>query len=608
MRLRCPVILALCLSLPAQGEARRSATPRRADLVILGAHVPVHIHGQDQAPGPEVRAVAVAGGRIVYVGSDAGAAPFIGDGTRVIDGRIDGRGRRNELTVLPGLVDAHAHLLGLGLGLGRLDLRGKSLDAVAAAVRDGCGGDKDKEACIGRGWDQTNFPQRAMPDRAVLDRAAPGKVVWLRRIDGHAGWASTAALARAGITRATPDPPGGRILRRADGDPTGVLIDNAMDLVENVLPAPGPAALRQAILRAARHVTALGLTAVHEMGLSQEAVAAYRELARAGSLPLRVYGYAADPIPSALAQQPESAAYKAALAAIPEQLGPPDQDHGGDRPADRFQLRGIKLFLDGAMGSRGAALLRPYADEPGSSGLLLAAPGHIEAMARLGIAHGYQIATHAIGDRANRLVLDAYERAGVRPERDLRFRVEHAQIVDPADQGRFAALGVIASMQPTHATSDMAWAEARLGRERLQAGGYAWRSLLQQGARLCGGSDFPVEEPNPLLGLHAALTRQDLKGNPAGGFFPAQRLTLQEAIRLFTSDAAHAVFAEGRLGQVRPGYLADLTVLAGRMPGQGAGPAGPSGVPGVAGLAGRRVLLTVVGGAIVHDATASEAR
>lgn len=603
MRPRCPVplSLALCLALPAPAEAGKGATQRRADLVILGAHVHVPVHAQAAGPGNgqgrEASAVAVAGGRILYVGGDAGAAPFIGDGTRVIDGR--GQGRRREMTVLPGLVDAHAHLLGLGLSLGRLDLRGKPLEAVAAAVRDGCGGpDKDRDApCLGRGWDQTNFPQRAMPDRAVLDRAAPGKVVWLRRVDGHAGWASTAALARAGITRATPDPPGGRILRRADGEPTGVLIDNAMDLVENGLPAPGPTALRQAILRAARHVTALGLTGVHEMGLSQEAVAAYRELARAGSLPLRVYGYAADPIPAALAQQPESAAYKAALGAIPEQLGPPDDAdrHGGDRAADRFQLRGIKLFMDGAMGSRGAALLRPYADEPGGAGLLLAAPGHIEAMARLGIAHGYQIATHAIGDRANRLVLDAYERAGVRPERDLRFRVEHAQIVDPADQGRFAALGVIASMQPTHATSDMAWAEARLGRERLQAGGYAWRSLLQQGARLCGGSDFPVEEPSPLLGLHAALTRQDSRGQPPGGFFPAQRLTLAEALRLFSADAAHAVFADHRLGQIRPGYLADLTVLDGRLP------------AGLSDLARRRVLLTVVGGAIVHDATA-EAR
>ncbi len=564
-----------------------------ADLVIRGAQVVT----MDPAR-PQASAVALQGRYVLYVGSDAGVAPYVGRGTRVVEGQAQAPGER--LMVLPGLIDAHAHLVGLGLSLGRLDLRGMtSPEQIAEAVRLQALGDRHrargKDAWVlGRGWDQNRFSPPALPDHRPLDKAADGRPVWLRRIDGHAGWASAEALRRAGIGRATKDPPGGRVVRDAGGEPTGVLVDNAMELVEKIIPPADGRSIEEAIFEAAHYVIQRGLTGVHEMGLGADAIAAYRRLAAAGRLPLRVYAMHADPIPTDVAQAPQSERYRARLAGLAKALGAPES-------GPFFTLRGIKLFMDGALGSRGAALLADYSDEPGNRGLLLAPKEHVLSMARWAMAHGYQIATHAIGDRANRLVLDAYEQAGVRAERDLRFRVEHAQVVDAQDLQRFARLGVIASVQPTHATSDMPWAGARLSPERL-GGAYAWRSLLSAGARLCGGSDFPVEEADPRLGLHAAVTRQDLKGQPAEGFFPAQRLTVGEAIRIFTADAAYAGFAENETGQLTPGHLGDLVVLAGGLD-PSLAPARPP-----QDLFRRPVLLTVVDGKVVHDALAGKAQ
>ncbi|MCS6912415.1 MAG: amidohydrolase [Myxococcales bacterium] len=547
------------------------AAPARADLLLVGVQVLTMDPGQ-----PTAEALAIRGQRIAYVGDEAGARAAAGPQTRVIDGR-------GELTVLPGLIDAHAHLVGLGLSLRQLDLRGLSSPAaVAERVKEAARRAGPQGWIVGRGWDQNRFPGQSLPTHQVLDQAAPGRPVWLRRIDGHAGWANREALRRAGIDRTTPDPPGGRIVRDAQGEPTGVLIDNAMDLIARVVPAPSAAELEEAILAGSAHVIRRGLVAVHEMGLSPEAVAAYRRLATQGRLPLRVYGYAQDPMPAP--QVPTSPQYRAQLEALARRFGPPE--HGAF-----FSLVGFKLFMDGALGSRGAALLEDYSDEPGHRGLLVSPPEHIEAMARWALQHRYQIATHAIGDRAVRLVLDAYERAGVGRAPWSRFRIEHAQVVAPQDRERFARLGVIASVQPTHATSDMPWAGARLGPERLRHA-YAWQALLQAGAQLCGGSDFPVEEADPLHGLHAALWRQSLQGQPPGGFQPDQRLSLGEALRLFTTDAAYAAFAEQRAGQIRPGRPADLTVVQGRLSLSGPAPED---------LGRRAVRLTIIDGQIVYD-------
>lgn len=557
------------------GPATASAQP--ADLVIQNAHVLT----MDPAR-PSASAVAVRDHRIVYVGDQTGSAAHIGPRTRVITATSD-------TTVLPGLHDAHAHLVGLGLSLRALDLRGlDSVTAVRQAVAKAAQAQPDPRAWIlGRGWDQNRFSPPEFPDAAALralDEASAGHPVWLRRIDGHAGWANHAAMQLAGLSKKTAEPEGGRVLRDPSGEPTGVFIDNAMDLIERALPKPSGPELEAAIITASGYVAARGLTAVSDMGLSPEAIGAYRRLAEQGRLPIRIYGYADDPMPAKLQQFPLSSAYRSELERLSQRLGPPEH-------SSHFTLRGIKLYLDGALGSRGAALEQPYSDDPKNTGLLLTTPEHIEMMARWALIHGYQIATHAIGDRAVHLALDAYQRAGVRAERNVRFRIEHVQVVseDILSQRRFQELGVIASMQPQHATSDAPWAEKRLG-ERIRFA-YAWRPLLDSGARLCGGSDFPIEEADPRLALHSAVW----KTAPAGAAkAPADALSVGEAVRLYSSDAAYATFAEDKLGRIAVGMLADLTVLEGKLSLDDKEPP-PTDLPR------RKILLTVVDGAVIYD-------
>lgn len=595
-----------------------AAAHRPADLVIRGPQIITMDPAQ-----PVANAVAVRDGEIVWVGtvSAAAASPEQAAATRQpADGEnaggADASGKLAELqawigprtrvlqldgsqTVLPGLIDAHGHVVGLGMSLDRIDLRGargvaEVADRIRERLRSDAAGGSVRGWIVGRGWDQNLFSPPQLPTvaaRHALDAVTEGRPMLLRRIDGHAVWVNSELLRRAGITGSTPDPEGGRILRDTQGEPTGVLVDNAMSLAERLLPSPTRQDIESAILAAGEHLAARGLTAVHEMGVSPEALAVYRQLAEEGRLPLRIFAYHEDPIPTALARYPRSGAYQAELLRLGQRLGPPET-------LGRFALRGIKLYMDGALGSRGAALMASYSDEPSHSGLLLAPPEHIEEMARWAVLYGrgYQIATHAIGDRANNLVLSAYEQAGVRADRDLRFRIEHAQVISRTDleRRRFQRLGVIASIQPSHATSDMGWATARLGAERI-LGAYAWRSLLLSGARLCAGSDFPVEEADPRLGLHAAITRTDEKGHPAGGFQPQERLSLGEALRLFTVDAAYAAFAEDSIGQIRVGRRADLTVLSGRLDSYlGGGPAPQD-------LISRAVLMTIIDGQPVFD-------
>ena len=473
--------------------------------------------------------------------------------------------------VVPALTDAHGHVVGLGLSLVRVDLRGcRSPADCAERVRAILSKIPPGAWVRGRGWDQNLYPDQQFPTRAALDAVAPNTPVFVRRVDGHAGWANSEALRRANVTRDTPDPPGGRILRDASGEPTGIFIDHAEELVERAIPPASDLEVEHAILRAQDLLVSQGLTSVHEMGIAPGIADIYLRLASSGRLKIRVYAHwSADPetLDEAIRRGPIRAG-----------------------PDDLFTLRAIKVYADGALGSRGAHLKAPYSDDPHNTGLVLTSMKEVEAISRRALAAGFQVSTHAIGDAANHDVLEAYALAGVTPA--ARFRIEHAQILDPADIPRFSQLGVIASMQPTHATSDMPWAEKRVGPRRL-AGAYAWRTLRNAGVHLAFGSDFPVELSDPRLGLFAAVTRTDLDGRPPGGWLPDQRLTVEETLRAFTVEAAYAAFEEEWRGELRPGQAADLTVFD-----------GPLDTPEH--IVKRKVLMTIVAGRVVYDARTAE--
>jgi predicted amidohydrolase YtcJ len=455
--------------------------------------------------------------------------------------RIEAAGR----TVIPGLIDAHGHVMGLGYALIRADLVGARDKAeVIARLKDY---EKQLPAdawLLGSGWDQNDWPDKAFPSAADLDAAFPERPVWLERVDGHAGWANSAALRAAAEKAGKPlggdwQPAGGRI-ERSNGQPSGVLVDAAMALVNAALPAPDEALREQALTKALEAAVRHGLTGVHDMGVPRDDLALMKRFADTGRLPLRLSAYA-DADGAALADLCAQGLYR----------------HEGGR----LQMRGVKFYMDGALGSRGAALLEDYSDDHGNRGLLLTQPEAFESAARKAKKCGVQVATHAIGDRGNRIVLDTYARVlGDTKDGDHRWRIEHAQVVALDDIPRFATLGVIASMQPTHATSDMPWVQERIGPQRVK-GAYAWQRFLASGARLALGSDFPVESPDPRLGLHAAVARQDRAGQPPGGWQPDQRLTAAEALRGFTADAAYAGHDEDEVGRLTPGLRADFVIL-----------------------------------------------
>ena len=449
-------------------------------------------------------------------------------------------------TVIPGLIDAHGHVAGLGLSRMRVELEGTRDKAeVLARLRAFSDSLQPGDWLLGRGWDQNDWPEQVFPTAADLDAAFPDRPVWLERIDGHAGWANSAALRAtgqdldAGGTRGDWHPAGGRIVRDAQGRATGVLVDGAMALVDGVLPAMDVASAERALSSGMQEAVRHGLTGVHDAGVSLLQMQAYRNLADRGEMPLRIHAMA-DGDSEALAWLCREGAYR----------------HAGGR----LQMRAVKLYVDGALGSRGAALLEDYSDDPGNRGLVLMSPEQLGRAVAKARDCGIQVATHAIGDRGNRLVLDAYE-AALAGHPGLRWRIEHAQVLAPEDLPRLAGLGVIASMQPTHATSDMPWARERLGPDRIH-GAYAWRSLRDSGARLALGSDFPVESIDPRLGLYAAATRTDAAGEPIGGWLPGEVLTPFEALRGFTRDAAWAGFAEAETGTLAEGLRADFVVVA----------------------------------------------
>ena len=518
---------------PSEQRADAASRTTGADVIIRNAR----IYTVDVRE-PIAEAIAISGDRIARVGSDAEVMPLQGPRTRVIDA--------GHATIIPGLHDAHGHFSELGANLSNLDFRGTtSYQQIVEMVRTRVAAARPGEWIVGRSWDQNDWASQDWPTHDALSAAAPANPVFLTRVDGHAALVNRRAMEVSGLTAATPDPGGGRILRAGGGAPIGVLIDRAQELVESNIPPLTAAQLEARILLADRETRRLGLTTVGDAGADAATIDAYRRLIDGGTLKTRLYVMV-------------SGGSQARLE--PFFARGPVVDNVGHRLA----VRAIKLYADGALGSRGAVMLQPYSDEPGTSGLLVMPPDEVYAETLAASKAGFQTAIHAIGDRANRLVLDIFDRVQreVPGSRALRMRVEHAQILDAAEIPRFAALGVIASMQPTHATSDMPWAPARIGRARIEEGGYAWQSLLKSGAVIASGSDFPVEEPNPMLGFYAAITRQDPSGNPPGGWTPTQRLAREQALRSFTLDAAYAAHAEALTGSLEAGKLADLVMLS----------------------------------------------
>ncbi|HEV7837376.1 MAG TPA: amidohydrolase, partial [Gemmatimonadaceae bacterium] len=489
---------------------------------------------------PIASALAVRGGRVLFVGSDLEARTLANGATAVID--------LHGATVLPGFVDAHAHLLGLGNMLQRVNVAGStSYDEVIDRVKLWSKDVRPGEWILGRGWDQNRWQSKDFPTHDALSRAFPNNPVVITRVDGHALLANAKAMAVAGVSATTADPEGGRIIRLASGSPSGVFIDNAQNLIGRAIPASTPGDIRKAILAAIAECNRWGLTGVHDPGEDAETIGIYEQLAKEGRYNLRNYVMLSDP------GEPGS----------PATLGNPYLVRGPQSALYNGHLwvRAIKLYADGALGSRGAALLAPYADEPTNSGLLVSKPEHIEAWAEAGLRRGFQVNVHAIGDRGNRIALDAFESAlRAVPAADHRFRIEHAQVISPEDIPRFARLGVIPSMQATHQTSDMRWAETRVGPQRIR-GAYAWRSLLNTGVVIPNGTDFPVEEVNPLLTFHAAVTRQDPTNWPEGGWYPEQKMTREEALQSMTIWPAYAGFQESLLGSLTPGKYADFVIL-----------------------------------------------
>ncbi len=494
------------------------------------------VAGPGAAPVDAV--IAVSGGTIAFIGPEPRARAMF-PYARELD--LGGG------VAYPGFVDSHGHLEGLGEFLGEADLAGLSSEAQCVErLREAARGLPPGAWVKGRGWDQNLWAEKAFPDARALDAFFPDRPVAASRVDGHSLWVNSEAVRRAGVTAATPDPPGGRIVRRPDGAPSGVFVDNARELIWKVQPPPDARELRDRFLAAMRHCASLGITEVGDASAYGDEDTAYgadrievlRGMARAGELPIRVDATVGSSTPRA----------QAWIA-------------GGPFHEGLLTVRAIKIYADGALGSRGAALLADYSDDPGNRGILVNPPDRIEAVAEEAFRRGFQIWIHAIGDRACRIALDSIEEAEKRVHpSDPRPRIEHAQVVAPEDVPRFAALGVIASIQPVFATSDMPWAQARLSPRRIGES-YAWGTLRRAGARLCGGSDFPNDIMDPRIGLLAAVARQTPAGEPKGGWRPGEDLSRAEALALYTSGAAYAFFEEKSRGALAAGRDADITVF-----------------------------------------------
>ncbi len=451
---------------------------------------------------------------------------------------VDGAGR----VMLPGLIDAHAHVMSLGFQEIDADVTGAaSLDSTLHIVETYAKTNPERKWIRGRGWNHTRWEINRFPTAEELDGAVDDRPVWLRRVDGHAGWANTKAMEIAGISSDTKDPEGGKIIRDEQGNPTGVFVDAAMDLISSNIPDRSEQQKKLALDNALHKMSSNGLTGVHDAGVGVNTWERYKRFADRGKMITRIY------------------AMIAGAGNTFDRLseGGPIDSYADDRLA----LRSVKLYEDGALGSRGAAMIEPYSDDPGNRGLLFNSEEKLTSMILKTASNGYQTNVHAIGDRANRVALDAFE--NVRDslgKQGLRHRIEHAQIVSLEDIPRFRDLDIIASMQPTHATSDMNMAEDRVGAQRIK-GGYAWSTFLEQGTVVASGSDFPVEDVNPFFGLYSAITRQDHRGNPEGGWYAEEAMTRTEALRSFTIDAAYAGHREDVLGSLEAGKWADFILI-----------------------------------------------
>lgn len=474
----------------------------------------------------------------LVVGDDGRVERLLKPGEKVDGEVVDAGGR----TLLPGLIDAHGHVMGLGFMALQIDLSDTaSIDQALARIASYAAANPDRKWIVGGGWNQVSWGLDRFPTAAELDLVVADRPVWLARVDGHAGWANTAALKASGITAKTPDPAGGRIERGEGGKPAGVLVDAAMAFVEKKVPPPTEAESAEALEKALQVMASVGLTGVHDAGIDPATWALYEWFAKDGKLTARI---------SAMAGGMD------ALRAIAPK-GPT-----GWLYEDRLAVNSVKLVADGALGSRGAALIEPYSDDPENTGLMMVEGAKLRNVIASASMRGFQVNAHAIGDKANREVLNAFEDVQKMGQPLVRPGIEHAQIVAPEDIGRFAKLGVIASIQPTHATSDKAMAEDRVGPERIK-GGYAWKTLVNSGARIAGGSDFPVEAANPFYGLHAAVTRQDRDGQPPKGWYANEALTLQQAFAAFTTGAAYAGQQERAVGTLTPGKWADFILVDG---------------------------------------------
>jgi hypothetical protein len=459
-----------------------------------------------------------------------------GEARPKVDYRLDGKGR----VLIPGMIDAHVHVMDIGFGALTLDLSDTtSLEDALAKIKTFAQDNQGRPWILGRGWNQEKWGLGRFPTAAELDAVVADRPVWLERADNHANWGNTLAITTAGVTAKTPDPSGGKIIRDAKGAPAGVFVDNAKALVGKVVPPPRPEDRDLAFAKAQDVLLAKGVTAVADMGTSMADWGAFRRAGDSGRLQVRIMAYA-------------NSFETLELVAGPEPTG--------WLYDDRLRMGGIKLFLDGALGSRGAVLKAPYHDDPGAKGLPLLTPAQLRNLMSRASMDNFQSAVHAIGDAANAEVLAAIEELSESYKGDRRWRIEHAQIIDPGDLSRLGKHGIIASMQPLHQTSDRLMAEARLGPDRLD-GAYPWRSVMTVGGRLAFGSDAPVEPADPFAGIAAAISRTDAKGEPFGGWFPQETVSRETALAGFTSDAAFAGFAEGRFGRLVPGERADFLLV-----------------------------------------------
>ncbi|QTD57683.1 amidohydrolase [Parasphingorhabdus cellanae] len=453
-----------------------------------------------------------------------------------VDFQFDGKGK----TLIPGFVDAHGHVMGLGFAALTLDLSDtKSLAEAQQALREYAEKYPNRPWIIGRGWNQEVWGLGRFPNAADIDAILPDRPVFLERVDGHAAWVNSAGMKAAGISAATKAPSGGAI-EKAGGQPTGIFVDKAQDLFAKSIPAPRPVENDLALMKAQEILLSQGVTTIADMGTTMQQWQSFRRAGDKGQLKVRIISYAGE-IDNMIAI-------------------------GGPGPSpwlydDHLKLAGVKLYIDGALGSRGALLKQPYSDKSPEKGLALLTSAQLKNKMSRAAMDGFQTAVHAIGDQANEELLSAIEELQYTFKGDRRWRIEHAQIVDPVDLPRIAKTGTIASMQPVHQTSDRLMAEARLGADRLD-GAYAWRSILDSGAKLAFGTDVPVESSNPFPGLAVAITREDENGQPFGGWMPEEKLTREQAWRAYTTDAAYAAFAEDRIGSLTKGKRADFVIIS----------------------------------------------